>query len=367
MNKDKLTVIVPCYNEETTLETCLDRLIKIQNDELALEIIIVDDYSTDKSLIVAEKLQTKHQEVSVFKHQKNQGKGAAIRTGIKHATGDFIAIQDADLEYNPQELLKLIAPIKSGEADVVFGSRFLTSQEHRVLYFWHSLGNKFLTLLSNMFTDLSLSDMETCYKVFRRDKIQDITIQEDRFGFEPEIVAKIAHKKLRIYEMGISYHGRTYEEGKKIGWKDGVRAFYCIFHYNAYKLPTIVQLLIYFFIGGFSAITNLLSFTILYYAGLHIIPAAIVSFCIAATVNYILCIKWLFRHQARWKALTEILFYIIFVTCIGISDVLITYSLYITFIHPVLAKTVACIIVFIINFLARKYFIFKEKATDKQK
>mgnify|MGYP001580286976 FL=1 len=360
MNKYKLTVIVPCYNEEKTLAFCLQRVLEIQSDLISLEIIIVDDCSSDHSMRVAKSLSEKHQEIVVVSHSKNQGKGAAIRTGMQHASGDFVAVQDADLEYNPIELIKLLQPIINDVADVVLGSRFVTSQEHRVLYFWHSLGNKFLTLLSNMFTDLTLSDMETCYKVFRRDKIQDIIIEENRFGFEPEIVAKIAQKKLRIYEMGISYHGRTYEEGKKIGWKDGLRAFYCIFHYNAPQLPAPMQFFIYFFIGGFSAIINIATFSFLYAMGRGIISSAIISFSISAIVNYILCVKWLFRHQSRWRACLEILFYIIFVALIGVIDVFLTLSLSKT-LRPVFAITIASTVVFVVNFFTRKYFIFGEK------
>jgi glycosyltransferase involved in cell wall biosynthesis len=176
-------------------------------------------------------------------HDYNRGKGAALRTGFQHATGNFVAVQDADLEYDPQDLKRLLGPLRDGVADAVFGSRFLSHGAHRVLYFWHYLGNALLTFLSNMLTDLNLTDMETCYKVFRRDVIQSITIEEDRFGVEPELVAKVAQQRLRIYEMGISYYGRTYEEGKKIGIKDGFRALYCIFHYNAHRAPLPIQFL----------------------------------------------------------------------------------------------------------------------------
>src|SRR3989338_1079061 len=244
MTTHTLSIIIPCFNEEKTLELCIQKVFAIQTPDIQLELLIVDDCSSDRSPAVAKKLAAQFKEIKLIVHEKNQGKGAAIRTGMQQATGDFIAIQDADLEYDPRDLTRLIQPLIENRADVVLGSRFHTSCERRILYFWHSMGNKFLTFLSNMFTDLNLTDMETCYKIFRRNKIQDITIEENRFGFEPEIVAKIAQKKLRIYEMGISYHGRTYEEGKKIGWKDGIRAFYCIFHYNAHQLPYPMQLLI---------------------------------------------------------------------------------------------------------------------------
>jgi dolichol-phosphate mannosyltransferase len=224
----KLSVIIPCYNEERTLNNCVKKVLGIASETLSLEVLIVDDCSKDRSLEIARELEKQYPEVSVLCHEKNMGKGAALRTGFGTATGDFVAVQDADLEYDPMDLKRLLLPLMAGKADVVLGSRFLSSGAHRVLYFWHSLGNRFLTFLSNMFSDLNLTDMETCYKVFRREVIKSINIEEDRFGFEPEIVAKLASMRLRVYEMGISYYGRTYEEGKKIGAKDGFRAIYCI-------------------------------------------------------------------------------------------------------------------------------------------
>jgi glycosyltransferase involved in cell wall biosynthesis len=232
----KLSVVIPCYNEERTLEKCIKRVLKISNEFLDLEIIIVDDCSTDGSLSIARDFEKKDQRITVMQHDKNKGKGAALQTGFKIATGDFIVIQDADLEYDPNDILRLLVPLVSNEADVVFGSRFLPHGPHRVLYFWHSLGNRFLTLISNMFTNLNLTDMEVCYKIFRREILQNINLKEKRFGFEPEITAKVARTGCRIYEVGISYYGRTYEEGKKIGWKDGIRAFWCILKYNLLKL-----------------------------------------------------------------------------------------------------------------------------------
>lgn len=198
------------------------------------EIVLVDDCSSDGTRDLLQRT-TFPANVRVLYHERNQGKGAALRTGFAAATGDLVIIQDADLEYDPQEYPKLLQPILDGKADVVFGSRFAGGETHRVLYFWHSLGNKFLTLASNAFTNLNLTDMETCYKVFKRDVLQRITVEEHRFGFEPEITAKVAKLRVRIYEVGISYAGRTYEEGKKIGWKDGVRAMWCIFKYNVLR------------------------------------------------------------------------------------------------------------------------------------
>ncbi len=229
----KLSVIIPCYNELNTI----DAIIKAVNDSpyKNKEIIIVDDFSTDGTRDKLKKIEKTHKVSQVLYHSYNQGKGAALRTGIKAATGDLVIIQDADLEYDPNEYNRLVEPIIQNKADVVFGSRFLGGDAHRVLYFYHRIGNGFLTLLSNMFTNLNLTDMETCYKVFRREIIQSITIKENRFGFEPEITAKIAKLRCRIYEVGISYYGRTYEEGKKIGWRDGFRAIYCIIKYNLFK------------------------------------------------------------------------------------------------------------------------------------
>ena len=231
----KLSIIIPCYNEIATIDEIIDAVNNSPYHDK--EIIIIDDYSTDGT---RDKLKNTIEESGrvsqVLYHDVNQGKGAALRTGIKAATGDIVIIQDADMEYDPNEYSRLVEPILNNKADVVFGSRFSGGDVHRVLYFWHSVSNGFLTLLSNMFTNLNLTDMETCYKVFRREIIQGITIEENRFGFEPEIVAKISKvKDIRIYEVGISYYGRTYDEGKKIGWKDGVRAIYCIVKYHFAK------------------------------------------------------------------------------------------------------------------------------------
>ncbi len=225
----KLSVVIPCYNEVSTIRKIVDEVKKVPMEDM--EIIVVDDASTDgtKELLGNEigKLVDK-----VVYHEKNMGKGAALRTGFREATGDVLVVQDADMEYDPRELPLLMEPILANKADVVFGSRFIGGGPHRVVYFWHMMGNRFLTLLSNMLTNINLTDMETCYKMFRREVIQSIEIEEDRFGFEPEITAKIARGGYRIYEVGISYYGRTYEEGKKIGWKDGLHAIYAILKYN---------------------------------------------------------------------------------------------------------------------------------------
>jgi glycosyltransferase involved in cell wall biosynthesis len=225
----ELSVVIPCYNESVTIEAIL---AAVRGSEITeLEIVVVDDASTDGT---REKLRALEGQpgLRVIFHDRNQGKGAALRTGFRAATGEVVIVQDADLEYDPKDYPKLLAPIRAGKADVVYGSRFVGGESHRVLYFWHYAANKLLTLFSNMFTNLNLTDMETCYKAFRRDVIQKIDLREDRFGFEPEVTAKVARMGCRIYEVGISYSGRTYAEGKKIGWRDGLRALWCVVRYN---------------------------------------------------------------------------------------------------------------------------------------
>lgn len=226
-----LTVIIPCYNERRTIRTIVQKVrAAVQGN---LEIVIVDDASSDGSDAIVDKLAS--DDVKVVHHTSNRGKGAAINSGFRRATGDIVLVQDADLEYDPRDYEELLKPILNGDADVVYGSRFMGGRPHRVVYFWHMVGNRLLTLLSNVFTNINLTDMETGYKVFRREVLEGLCIEEERFGFEPEITAKLVQRRCRFFEVGISYFGRTYEEGKKIGWRDGVRALYVIVKYNVWK------------------------------------------------------------------------------------------------------------------------------------
>ena len=228
----KLSIVIPCYNEVQTIENIVAAVRAAP--VAAKEIIVVDDCSTDGTRRLLEERVASQVDKVVY-HERNQGKGAALRSGFAHASGDVVVVQDADLEYDPQEYPLLMQPIIENKADVVFGSRFMGGRPHRVVYFWHMIGNRFLTLLSNMLTNLNLTDMETCYKMFRREVIREMRIEEDRFGVEPEITAKVARSGCRVYEVGIAYYGRTYAEGKKIGWRDGFRAIYCILKYNLWK------------------------------------------------------------------------------------------------------------------------------------
>lgn len=357
-----LTLVVPCYNEELTINHCIERVLALRSEYLNLEIIIVDDCSTDNSLKVAHALEDEHPEIKVLHHTVNQGKGAALRTGFVHATGDFVGIQDADLEYEPLEYKELVKLMLHNEADVVFGSRYLRPKSRKILYFWHSLMNRALTYISNMMTNLDISDMETCYKLFRREIIQSIDLKENRFGFEPEVVAKISQMRCQVWEYAISYEPRSFEEGKKINWKDGIRALYCILHYSAHTAPLPMQLLLYFLIGGVSAINNIFLFSLLFYAGLGITTAVSTAFVGAAIINYMLCITILFKHKARWSTTGELMAYLSTLAIMGTFDVGLTVFLTNVGMHPTISKSFAALIGFFGNFALRKYLVFPEKA-----
>jgi len=362
-----LSLIVPCYNEAQTIETCIERVLDIGGQDFSLEIVVVDDASTDGSWHALEKIAAQHSEIKILKHEKNRGKGAALRTGFIHATGDFVGIQDADAEYNPRDYLAMLEPLVDGRADVVYGSRYLRPDTRRVLYFWHTWMNKTLTSVSNMFTNLDITDMETCYKLFRREIIQKIApeLKEERFGFEPEVTAKVAEAKCRVYECAISYNPRTYEEGKKIGWKDGVHALYCIFHYSANAAPLPMQILIYLFIGGVSLLVNMIFFVGLTRIGIALNHAIIASFIIAALCNYLLCIAILFRHKVRWNTGIELFWYIFSVLIMGVVDFTLTRLLIAVtpffMLHWSGAKFIASSVGFFGNFVLRRILVFPER------
>ncbi|MBO7484676.1 MAG: bifunctional glycosyltransferase family 2/GtrA family protein [Spirochaetaceae bacterium] len=364
----KLSLIIPCYNEEKTLANIVERCLSLISDTLSLELVIVNDCSTDNSDAAARNLVQQYSDtVKYFSHEKNMGKGAALRTGFLKATGDFVGIQDADMEYNPEDYLTMLEPLIDGRADVVYGSRYLLPDTRRVLYWWHTRMNKSLTAFSNMFTNLDITDMETCYKLFRRDVIQEIApnLKENRFGFEPEVTAAVARGGCRVYECAIHYNPRTVEEGKKINWKDGVRALYCIMHYSASTAPVPMQLILYFFIGTFSAICNLIAFFILGKCGIAFTPSVITAFIISALINYLLCISILFRHKARWSSGGEFLAYIITLVIMGGFDWLVTSGLISVGMTSGWAKAVSSIIGFFGNYLFRRVLVFPEKKVKK--
>ncbi len=356
-----LSIIIPCYNEEKTLEACAKGIQTISSQDLQLEIIIVDDASTDNSFAIASSLSQTFNNIRVIRHEINSGKGAALRTGFTHATGDFVAVHDADLEYDPRDLVRLIEPLRNNQAEVVIGSRFLSGDAHRVLYFWHSLGNRLLTFLSNMLTDLNLSDMETCYKVFKREVIQSITLSENRFGFEPEIVAKVAHKRLRVYEIGVSYHGRTYAQGKKIGLKDGFRAVYCILKYNLPTAPFVLQLAAFVTVSCLAALVNCALFLGLSGLGAQLSWAAPIAFAGSAVLLYGIASAVIFRRNAQWNTpITSALALIILALCCLASHHL-TLLLQNHGFDAVPARLLAGGLALVCSFWPLKYLVFHEK------
>ncbi len=358
----KLSLVVPCYNESATLETCVARILAIASPELTLEIVIVDDASSDDSLARAHSLAARHREIRVFAHERNRGKGAALRTGFRHVTGDFVAVQDADLEYDPRDLVSLLEPLVAGRADVVLGSRFLAGGAHRVLSFWHSAGNRFLTLVSNAFSDLHLTDIETCYKVFARELIQSIEIEEERFGFEPEVVAKLAGRGLRIYEVGIQYAGRTYAEGKKIRASDGFRALYCIVRYNARHAPTALRLLVF---AGTAAVNGLLNvglFALLRGFGGSPWIALALAYAAASVLGFWLCRKLLFPLAAGQSGRPDAIRYAGVALAGMLLDGALTLRLVDWGLPPVLAKLTALLPFPILDFFVRDRFVFAAPA-----
>jgi len=360
-----LSLIVPCYNEARSIEACIDRILNFSRGRnFSVEIIVVDDASTDSSWQILQNIAAKHCEIKIFRHEKNQGKGAALRSGFIHAAGDFVGIQDADTEYDPNDYLVMLEPMLDNRADVVYGSRYLRPDTRRVLYYWHTCMNKTLTAISNLFTDLDITDMETCYKLFRREIIQKIApqLKENRFGFEPEITARVAETQCRVYECGISYNPRSYEEGKKVNWKDGIRALYCVFHYSAHSAPLPMQLLIYLFIGGVSMLANMTFFVIFKYLSFSINYSVIGAFILSATVNYIMCILILFKHKSRWSTPVELLLYGLTVTVMGSIDFGITKALIaLSGGQFILPKFAAAVTGFAGNFLLRKWLVFRKK------
>ena len=358
--KIKLSLIIPCYNEEKTLRSIVERVLALRTDWLELELVIVDDCSKDASWQVAQQLKTEYAEIKLARHEVNQGKGAALRTGFLEASGDFVGVQDADMEYNPEDYLVMLEPLMNDKADVVYGSRYLRPEARRVLYFWHTWMNKTLTTCSDMFTNLDITDMETCYKLFRREVIRKIAprLKENRFGFEPEVTAYVAEDKCRVYECAIHYNPRSYEEGKKIGWKDGMRALYCILHYGACNAPVPMQLLLYLFIGGTAALANLISFAVCLSYQMPMFWAVIGSYVLSAAVNYLLCILILFRHKACWNTFGELAAYTVTLVIMGFLDYGITVGLIGIGCWMLAAKAIASILGFFGNYLLRKYFVF---------
>ncbi len=372
-SRRKLSLIIPCYNEEGTLnnivECCLNELTRDSRCP-KLELVIVNDCSSDNSEAVALSLSEKYPGVVKYvAHKKNLGKGAALRTGFLHATGDFVGIQDADMEYTPCDYLTMLEPLLDGKADVVYGSRYLLPDTRRVLYWWHTKMNRTLTTFSNMFTNLDITDMETCYKLFRWEVIQEIAgeLKENRFGFEPEVTALVARGRWRVYECAIHYNPRTFEEGKKINWKDGVRALYCIMHYGANTAPLPMQLILYFFIGSACAMLDLVTFLILRSCGMGLTASVLSAFALSAMANYLLCIAFLFRHGTGLRCVWEMAAYLVTLALMGGFDLWLTGLLVSFFVSQGISKALAAFAGFFGNFFLRRIFVFPKRNNKKEK
>ena len=368
----KLSIVIPVYNEKNTILEILKvvRKVSLPAEIKEREIILVDDCSKDGTSDILKKINDP--EVKIFYHDKNKGKGGALNTGFKQTTGDIVIIQDADLEYDPNEYPKLLKPILDNKADVVFGSRFVGGESHRILYYWHTMMNKFLTIFSNIFSDLNLTDMETCYKVFRKSVLDQINIEENRFGFEPEITAKVGElsrtKNIRLYEVGISYYGRTYNEGKKIGWKDGLRALWCIFKYNTSRFAHVVK---YGINGVFVALSQIFAIYILveYFNfntnGLHEV-ANIISIEISVLVGLVLhsYITWRYKYETTRNFL-KVFVYFHLVTGISFIVRIIIFPILASLGFDYMMNTlIGVAIAIIINFFGYDKLVFKKKLED---